>query len=81
VPAAGRERRRVRWEFVVRERAANFNDETLSRSRVEQSPCEQRAAVLFALRELTGRYPGPNAADWRKLVRSEATVWAAPARR
>src|SRR5262249_4232132 len=62
LPAGGRGRSPVRWDFVVRERAANVNDEILSRSRVDESPCEQRAAVLFALRELTGRYLGPKAA-------------------
>jgi hypothetical protein len=74
--------RPVRWDFAVRERVASENDALLSRSRTLAVPCEQRAAVLFALRELTARYPGPNAADWRQFVRAEGNAaWAAPGRR
>jgi HEAT repeat protein len=54
-----------RFDFMVRVRPAR-EDELQKRS-ADSGQYEQRDAVLWALRELTGKDPGPAAADWLAL--------------
>jgi hypothetical protein len=62
-----------RFDFFVRERLATERDRMKSGAveRLAYSnlgfPARQYA-VVFALRELTGRDPGPSVADWKALV-------------
>jgi HEAT repeat protein len=58
---------RQRFDYLVRTRPAGPGE--LVRLTTDKGPpvSEQREAVLFALRELTGKDPGPSAEAWLKL--------------
>jgi hypothetical protein len=76
LPARGDDGRQepARYDFVVRERAASAGDLSVREANVQSGPCEQREAVLFALRRLTGRYVGSQTADWQEYLRDEGIV-------
>jgi hypothetical protein len=56
---------KARSDFLIRTRPALL--EELRQRRSEPGYYEQRAAVLWALRELTGKDPGPATAAWTAL--------------
>jgi hypothetical protein len=58
---------RQRFDFVVRTRLATPAERARLKEQGYTTDYPQREAVLFALRELTGRDPGPTTAAWRKL--------------
>ena len=57
-----------RFDFVVRERLAKPADLEAGVARKAAGPTPQQKATFFALRELTGRDPGPAVEDWKKLT-------------
>lgn len=60
-----------RFDFLVRERAATVKEVNLARAKMAQKdrpPSEHQKAVFFALRELTGKDPGPTAQDWKRAL-------------
>jgi hypothetical protein len=57
-----------RFDFLVRERPAT------PLTPPEAGSGEYHRAIFFALRELTGRDPGPSADDWRHLFLGQARV-------
>jgi HEAT repeat protein len=57
-----------RFDFFVRERFATERDQRERIARRKAGPYEQQEALVFALRELTGRDPGPTVADWKAFV-------------
>jgi HEAT repeats len=61
-----------RFDYVIRERVALPNDVIQRRTSIETAPCEQREAVLFALRELTGQQLTV-AANWEAYLRWQVT--------
>jgi sugar lactone lactonase YvrE len=65
VPDHGAWPRMQRFDFFVRQRPAGPADERLAAAMAGMMP-EQHRAVAFALRELTGQYPGPSAEDWKR---------------
>jgi sugar lactone lactonase YvrE len=56
-----------RFDFMVMERPATKLEALGYRKGAEERPSEQRKALFFALRELTGKDPGPTAEDWKRL--------------
>jgi HEAT repeat protein len=57
-----------RFDFVVRKRPVSGSEANLLKTVAgDQAEYPQRAAVLFALRQLTGRDAGTTTADWLKL--------------
>jgi hypothetical protein len=58
-----------RFDFFVRERLATPRDIQAALIRRKAGAHPQREAMLFALRELTGRDLGPRAADWDRFIR------------
>jgi sugar lactone lactonase YvrE len=65
-----------RFDFMVRERPARTLDMPVKAAPGETlPPSEQRKALFFALRELTGTDPGPTVEDWKRLLlRTSAPV-------
>jgi hypothetical protein len=60
-----------RYDYLIRRRPATPG-EVSERARTEGSACyPQREAVLYALRELTGRDVGASSAEWKQLVLRE----------
>jgi hypothetical protein len=57
-----------RFDFFVRERAATPDEILAAVPCPKAGPHHHQRAVLFALRELTGRDLGPRPADWKKAV-------------
>jgi hypothetical protein len=58
----------MRFDFLVRTREATKDDHTLLRTALADTRSyPQRDAVLFALRELTGKDAGPTTLAWQKL--------------
>ncbi len=58
-----------RFDFLVRERpatAAETHGRT-ARTAAPRAPSEHQKAIFFALRELTGKDPGPTAEGWKRL--------------
>ncbi len=61
-----------RFDFMVRTRAVSEDEAAVYREKLGKqgagavTPYER--AILFALRELTGRDTAPTAAAWRKLL-------------
>jgi sugar lactone lactonase YvrE len=56
-----------RFDFMVRVRPANQREVLAARGSKAGPPSEQRKALFFALRELTGKDPGPTGDDWKSL--------------
>jgi hypothetical protein len=69
----------LRFDYLVRIRPARSQELARSKNRTgEPSGYEQREAVLFALRELTGQDAGPSTAAWQQLFpRAEGNAAAA----
>jgi HEAT repeat protein len=71
VPRPGAWPSNQRYDYLVRVRPPSRQDlaarERLKNARGQQG-CVQHQAVRYALRELTGRDPGPAAEDWKKLL-------------
>jgi HEAT repeat protein len=61
-----------RFDYVVRFRPLNEKQQTEWKARPDKLPdtYDQREAVLFALRDLTGQDAGNSTADWEKLFPS-----------
>ena len=57
-----------RYDYVVRTRLGTGADQRRWDGVPANAPYPQREAVLFALRELTGRDAGPTSAAWRQLT-------------
>jgi hypothetical protein len=57
-----------RFDFFVRERLATESDYLESASREKSGPTDRQRSLFFALRELSGRDPGPSVASWKRLV-------------
>jgi hypothetical protein len=58
----------LRFDYLVRARPANRDELARTQSRSHNpASYEQREAVLFALRELTGQDAGPTTEAWQKL--------------
>jgi sugar lactone lactonase YvrE len=53
-----------RFDFMVRERLTEAFEGRTAESR---PPSEHQKSLFFALRELTGKDPGPTAEDWKRL--------------
>jgi hypothetical protein len=58
-----------RFDFLVRERTPTLADHQRARS---EGTTPHQKALFFALRGVTGKDPGPAAADWRKLYLDRA---------
>src|SRR5262249_19108089 len=56
-----------RFDFLVRMRPANAKEEAQSQAGSAPTAYPQREAVLWALRELTGKDAGSKTEDWVKL--------------
>lgn len=56
-----------RFDFVVRERKATEAEITKWEEVGSKQPSEQQKALFFALRQLTGKDPGPTAEDWKRF--------------
>jgi hypothetical protein len=69
----------LRFDYLVRTRPARAEEVARLRSRPsDPNGYEQRAAVLFALRELTGLDPGPTTTAWQQYFpRTELDAKAA----
>jgi hypothetical protein len=63
-----------RYDYLVRVRPPTADElaeyRLKKRSAKPLSPCEQQEAVLFALRQLTGKDLGSSPTEWRKALRS-----------
>jgi hypothetical protein len=58
----------LRFDYLVRTRPARTEELARQKDRTQDATAyEQREAVLFALRELTGQDPGPTMEAWQKL--------------
>src|SRR5207302_455885 len=58
----------LRFDFLVRNRPLSAKEAKRLQERYDGSPdYEQRDAILFALRALTGQDPGSRTEDWLKL--------------
>jgi sugar lactone lactonase YvrE len=55
-----------RFDFVVRERSANKEEIAKAEKMDRSKPTEHQRSLFFALRELTGKDPGPTAEDWKR---------------
>jgi HEAT repeat protein len=61
-----------RYDYLVRLRPLGPNEVTLrTQSQTERRTFPQREAILFALRELTGRDLGPSPENWKALLPAE----------
>jgi hypothetical protein len=60
-----------RFDYLLRSRPAKLDELVELAHPAETYP--QREAVLFALRELTGKDPGPKSADWQQVLASAQT--------
>src|SRR5262245_5569429 len=58
-----------RFDYMVRLRPLSDHELHLWQEKVRdfRAPPQQRESVMFALRELTGENPGPQADDWKRL--------------
>lgn len=56
-----------RFDFMVRERPAS-KQELANAGKVTSNPTDHQKSIFFALRELTGKDPGPTAQDWKRLL-------------
>jgi sugar lactone lactonase YvrE len=58
-----------RFDFMVRERPATAADiqRRTAKGGEPRPPSEHQKSLFFALRELTGKNPGPAAEDWKRL--------------
>jgi hypothetical protein len=56
-----------RFDYVVRHRPLTLDEEIFGRP-MDTAPEQQRQALLFALREITGRDAGKTALSWRRLM-------------
>ncbi len=63
----------LRFDFLVRTRRLSKSESARLRDAAEESSYPQREAVLFALRELTGRNPGRATEDWVRLFPTALT--------
>jgi hypothetical protein len=65
-----------RFDYLLRTRPLSSAERKRFEKRRKEHPkpdtYEQRGAVLFALKELTGKNAGPSSADWKPLLRSGA---------
>jgi hypothetical protein len=58
----------LRYDFVIRSRVLRPSEAArLKQKHADQPTYEQREAVLYALRELTGKDAGPATEDWLRL--------------
>jgi hypothetical protein len=59
-----------RFDYLVRERALSVEELAALEARKDKpaAPSKHKEAVLFALRELTGKDLGPDAAAWKRLA-------------
>jgi sugar lactone lactonase YvrE len=67
-----------RFDFLVRERPAKPVEIAAAKKAADGPPSQQKQAVFFSLRELTGQDPGPTAEDWKKLLlkrEMKVTTW------
>jgi hypothetical protein len=69
----------LRFDYLVRTRPLTDKQTHEWKSQSKKEPgCEQRDAVLFALRELTGQDPGTTTEAWEKLYPlSQSESWTA----
>jgi HEAT repeat protein len=69
----------LRFDYLVRTRPARVDELARQKNRsTEPASYEQREAVLFALRELTGQDAGPTTDAWQRLYpQAEVTAEAA----
>jgi hypothetical protein len=63
----------LRFDFLVRTRRLSKSETARLRDAPEEPSYPQREAVLFALRELTGRNPGVATEDWLRLFPTAQT--------
>jgi HEAT repeat protein len=68
--AAMAARANVRTDFLVRERPLTESEAKRSKANRSAQPSPQRQALLFALRELSGKNLGVSFEDWRALART-----------
>jgi hypothetical protein len=59
-----------RFDFLVRERPVTRGELLDWFKQRNAGPTRRELALLFVLRELTGRDPGPTIADWKRLAAS-----------
>jgi hypothetical protein len=57
-----------RYDYLVRTRPAIAADRERYAQREPSKPTEYQESVMFALRELTGRDPGPAVKDWKEFL-------------
>jgi HEAT repeat protein len=69
----------LRFDYLVRTRPVTEKQMHEWKTQAKkETTYEQRDAVLFALRELTGQDPGPTTESWEKLYpQSESEAWTA----
>jgi sugar lactone lactonase YvrE len=63
-----------RYDFLVRERPATLAEVRAARQGEPKSAGEYHKAIFFALRELTGKDPGPTAEDWKRVFLGAVNV-------
>jgi hypothetical protein len=83
VPDPGKWPERQRFDYVIRQRELTLDElqayQEAERFRARAGPSTtypQRQAVLFALRELTGKDAGVSALAWRKLIAGKTDTMA-----
>jgi sugar lactone lactonase YvrE len=63
-----------RYDFLVRERRATRDEVETAQSGEQKPASEHQKALFFALRELTGKDPGPTVEDWKRLFLGDRKV-------